>query len=104
MTVLDQAASKRYEVDECLDLARWDLHELGQSAYDARSARHGRLAFYIYNQHLNYTNICSNACRFCAYSRRKGQADAYVMSLDQVRTLLQTRNEEPIREVHIVGG
>jgi aminodeoxyfutalosine synthase len=95
---------QRLDRQECLDLARRPVHDIGQKAYEARLAQHGRKAFYVFNQHLNYTNICRNACRFCAYSRRKGQRDAYVMSLDEARSVLEQRNDDPVREVHIVGG
>ena len=34
-----------------------DLIGLGRIADHVRRARHGKKAFYIYNQHLNYTNV-----------------------------------------------
>lgn len=80
------------------------IHDLGAAALRQRRARHGDKAYYVYNQHINYTNICRNQCRFCAYSKRVGQEGGYTYSLDQVRKILTARQDQPIREVHIVGG
>lgn len=80
------------------------IHDLGSAALRQRRARHGDKAYYIYNQHVNYTNVCRNQCRFCAYSKRVGQEGGYTYSLQQVRELLVARLEQPIRELHIVGG
>ncbi|MFH2090877.1 MAG: aminofutalosine synthase MqnE, partial [Pseudomonadota bacterium] len=37
-----------------------DLIGLGRIADHVRRSLHGNKAFYIYNQHLNYTNVCKN--------------------------------------------
>lgn len=98
-------AGGRIDVNEALELAEHaDLHTLGELALAARTARFGDKAFYVYNQHLNYTDICANACRFCAFSRRVGDPEGYVHSVDEARALVRARAHEPIREIHIVGG
>jgi len=95
----------RIDRDEALVLARGAaVHDLGRAAFGVRSRLFQDRAYYIYNQHLNYTNVCSNACRFCAYSRRAGEEGAYTMSLEQVREAILSRIHEPIDEVHVVGG
>ncbi len=81
-----------------------DLMGVGRIADHARRQRHGNKAFFIYNQHLNYTNICKNRCRFCAYARDKDENGAYVWSMADVKKHLMDRIDEPIDEVHIVGG
>ena len=81
-----------------------DLIGLGQIADHVRRHRHNDKAFYIYNQHLNYTNICKNRCEFCAYAKDDGQKDAYVWTMDEIESKLMDRIDEPIAELHIVGG
>ncbi len=113
-SALDSAAMKRLatlksgeriSAEFALEIARKaSAHELGEAALKQRRARHGDRAYYVYNQHLNYTNVCRNQCRFCAYSKRIGEAGGYTYSLEQVRKLLLDRIEHPIREIHIVGG
>ncbi len=81
-----------------------DLIGLGWIANHVRTSLHGKKAYYIYNQHLNYTNVCKNRCRFCAYARDDGEKDAYVWSIDDIEKKLLDRIDEPIKELHIVGG
>lgn len=81
-----------------------DLHGLGQIAHAERLRRHGRKAFFIRNQHLNYSNVCRNRCVFCAYAKNAQDTGAYTFSLEDVRTQLLSRSSENIREIHMVGG
>ncbi len=81
-----------------------DLMGLGHIANYVRFKHHGNKAFYVYNQHLNYTNICKNRCRFCAYAKDNGEKDSYVWSMAQIEKRLMERIEEPVTELHIVGG
>ena len=69
-----------------------------------RERLHGKTAFYVYNQHINYTNICKNQCKFCAFGRQEGCEGAYVLSLDEIEEKMLQRIEEPITEIHVVGG
>lgn len=95
----------RISVEEGLVLAEsCDIHTLGELGKAARERRFGDKAFWVYNQHLNFTNICINACRFCAFSKRQGAEGGYTYSIDDIREKIRSRAHEPIREVHIVGG
>ena len=81
-----------------------DLLGVGRIAHAARCARHGNTAYYVYNQHLNYTNICKNRCRFCAYARDRQESGAYAWSIEEIARRLMDRIDEPVDELHIVGG
>lgn len=81
-----------------------DLIGLGQLADYVRKTHHQDKAYYIYNQHLNYTNVCRNKCRFCAFARDEHQVGSFTLSLEQIETNLRERMNEPIKELHIVGG
>lgn len=95
----------RIDLDEALELAeRCDVHTLGELGGMARRGRYGDTAYYVYNQHLNYTNICANQCRFCAFSKRVGDETGFTFSVDEARAKVRERAHEPIREIHIVGG
>ncbi|MDD5642527.1 MAG: aminofutalosine synthase MqnE, partial [Syntrophales bacterium] len=41
-----------------------DLLGVGYLANIVRERLHDRRAFYIYNQHINYSNVCVNGCKF----------------------------------------
>jgi aminodeoxyfutalosine synthase len=81
-----------------------DLLGVGALAQIVRERLHGNKAFYIYNQHLNYSNICVNGCKFCAFGRKAGDPGAYEMSLEEIFAKIEARAHEPITEIHIVGG
>ena len=80
------------------------LPALGYLANLVRERLNGRRAYYIYNQHINYSNVCINLCRFCAFGKEKGHPQAYEMSLEEIVRKIRERKDEPVREVHIVGG
>ncbi len=81
-----------------------DLLGVGALADAVRRRLHDNAAYYVVNRHLNYTNVCMNQCRFCAYARKDTDADAYTMSMDAVRLWVRTHPEPEVREIHIVGG
>ena len=99
------SAGLRLSAEDGLMLYRSpDITGLGRLANQVRRSRHGNTAFYVYNQHINYTNVCINRCRFCAFARDREENGAYTCSPEDVRNQLADRRDEPIREIHMVGG
>jgi aminodeoxyfutalosine synthase len=98
-------AGERLTVEDGVKLYECqNLPAVGALANRVRERLNGNRAYYIYNQHINYSNICVNGCRFCAFARNEGEDDAYRMTVDEVAAKVRERIEEPIRELHIVGG
>lgn len=81
-----------------------DLLALGSMANMVRERKNGTRAYYIYNQHINYSNICTNLCRFCAFGKDRKDPAAYEMTIEEVVEKIRERMNEPVSEVHIVGG
>ena len=99
------AAGGRISPEQALYLAREAApHAVWELARRDRVRRFGADAFWVYNQHLNYTNVCANACRFCAFSKRAGDPAGYTLTPEQAAAKVRERAAEPIREIHIVGG
>lgn len=48
-----------------------DILAVGYLANIVRERLNGDKAYYIYNQHVNYSNICTNLCKFCAFGKDK---------------------------------
>jgi aminodeoxyfutalosine synthase len=69
-----------------------------------RERRHGAKAFFVRNQHINYTNICNKFCKFCSFYAKKGGPEPYEYSLEEVRRRLTWHKDVNITEVHMVGG
>ncbi len=83
-----------------------DLHEMGRLASHVARKKNGRNVYFVMNRHINPTNICVNRCRFCAYSRSKGEDGAFELSIEEIVERLRPSAENlyPYKEVHIVGG
>ena len=81
-----------------------DLCGLGQLALAVKKHRHGNRAFFIANHHLNYTNVCENRCRFCAFHRPLGSPDSYAMTSEEAARRIADSPVSDLREVHLVGG
>jgi len=81
-----------------------DILALGYLANIVRERKNGNQAFFIYNQHINYSNVCTNLCKFCAFGKEKGHEQAYEMGVEDVRAKVRERLNEPITEIHMVGG
>lgn len=63
-------AGSRLTFEDGLALyASRDIHEIGRLADSVRRRKHGDLAYYNVNRHINYTNYCVLRCRFCSFFR-----------------------------------
>lgn len=80
-----------------------DLHEVGKLAHCVRTARFDNVAYFNSNVHINQTNVCVLACRFCAFRRGPKSEEAYSMSIDDYLSDLE-RYAQHVDEVHSVGG
>ena len=81
-----------------------DILALGYLANIVRKRLNGDNTYFIYNQHINYSNICTNLCKFCAFGCEKDSDVAYEMSVEEVKQKVRDRLDEPITEIHMVGG
>ncbi len=98
-------AGERLTMEDGLTLYRSNnILELGYLANMVRNRLNGDNTYFIYNQHINYSNICTNLCKFCAFGKEKGSDLAYEMSVQEVKEKVRLRLDEPITEIHMVGG
>ena len=62
-----------------------DLLGLGQMADNMRESLHpDGIVSFIIDRNINYTNVCINKCRFCAFYRDKNDPEAYVLSREKL--------------------
>ena len=85
-------------------LATPDLWSVGELAHRVRLARHGDVAYYNVNRHLNYSNVCALSCSFCEFHRKRGQDGAYEYTLDDIERQGVAARDAGATEMHIVGG
>jgi len=73
------------------------LHTLGRYADAHCRAIHGdEIRSYIIDRNINYTNICTAKCIFCAFKRRGDEHDAYTLEHEELY--------EKVRELSDIGG
>jgi aminodeoxyfutalosine synthase len=99
-------AGSRITTDEALVLYRdADLPFLGALANFVRERLNGNYTFFNRNFHIEPTNICVFDCKFCSYSRLLKQKDgAWELSEEEILDKVRSYDQQPITEVHIVGG
>ena len=62
-------------------LAEGSLFDLGLAADAVRRRKHPHdVVTYIVDRNVNYTNVCTTSCRFCAFYRPVGHPEGYVLS------------------------
>jgi len=81
-----------------------NLLDLGKRAFQIKKDLYKDDVFFVKNIHVNYTNICVNHCKFCAFSSNKGEDSAFDMSIEDILDYLKTNVDTDTTEVHIVGG
>jgi aminodeoxyfutalosine synthase len=98
-------AGRRLDLEDGLKLfSCQDIVAIGAMAHKVRTHLHGDVAYYVMNQHINYSNICVNGCRFCAFGKQQGDPLAFELSLQAILEKVRARGNAPLTEVHIVGG
>ena len=95
---------RRIDQAEALRLYHLPLQELGALAdhrrqlakKDAYGNRGNEVVTYIVDRNINYTNVCNVYCKFCAFYRVESDADAYVITYDEL--------DRKIEETLALGG
>jgi cyclic dehypoxanthinyl futalosine synthase len=66
-------------------MASRDLVALGRAAHAVTTRLHPEpYRTYNIDRNINYTNVCAAVCDFCAFYRKSGDADAYVMPREEL--------------------
>ena len=84
--ILDRAAAgERLSADEILALYDLPADEVAQAAHQARlRATDPECATYSIGGNIDYTTICTVACKFCAFYRARHQEGAYTLTFDEI--------------------
>ena len=79
--------------------------DLGIIANYIRQKKHGDITYFNRNFHIEPTNVCLYTCTFCSYSRLiKKRSEGWEYSLEEIMDIIHKYDEQPVTEVHIVGG
>ena len=82
-----------------------ELGYLGILANYIRENKHGNRTYFNRNFHIEPTNVCLYTCTFCSYSRLiKKRGEGWEYSMEEILDIVKKYDDEPVTEVHIVGG
>src|SRR5690348_8130615 len=92
------AGRSRLTEQQALELYyRASLHDLGEFAQAMTQRMHPEdYRTYVIDRNINYTNVCTAKCTFCAFRRDHEDEDSYTLSFEQIG--------EKIRELVSIGG
>jgi FO synthase len=85
-----------------------EVRQVAEVADDLRRRIAGDAVTYVYNRNINYTNVCTFKCRFCAFS--KGplslnlRGKPYLLELDEITQRVAEAEAEGATEVCLQGG
>ena len=106
-TVLSRAADgERLSAAEGERLLReGSFFELGLAADAVRRRKHPKgVVTYIVDRNVNYTNVCTTSCRFCAFYRPVGHPEGYVLTREQLGQKLQEVVDAGGVQILLQGG
>jgi cyclic dehypoxanthinyl futalosine synthase len=97
---------ERISPEEALELhERADLVTLGRLADAVRVRLHPEpVVTYIVDRNLNPTNVCITDCGFCAFYRRPGHDEAYVLERDEIYRRIQETVDQGGQQLLMQGG
>jgi FO synthase len=84
------------------------IAEITHAADETRQNSNGSLVRYVVNRNINYTNVCTYRCKFCAFSKGKTaealRGPAYDLSYDEIGRRAEEAWERGATEVCMQGG
>ncbi len=99
-------SGNRPKLNDCIHLIKSDnIYALGLVGGFLRDKLFGKVATFVNNIILNYTNVCITYCKFCAFYRPPGHNEAYTLPISEiVKRVLTSKQLFGISQVLIQGG
>ncbi|MDF9406942.1 dehypoxanthine futalosine cyclase [Pelotomaculum isophthalicicum JI] len=86
-------------------LASPDLLPVGRAADLARKRKHpDNIVTFIIDRNINYTNVCSSRCRFCAFWKEETDPEAYILDKETLFKKIEETIAANGTAVMIQGG
>ena len=97
---------KRINADDALILfENATLTELAWAADGKCNRKHpGKLKTYVIDRNINYTNICTSGCSFCAFYRSPDSSEGYVLTNSQILDKVSEALELGATQILMQGG
>ena len=96
------------EIERLFGARDADFRAVCATADRLRASAVGNVATYVVNRNINYTNICTYGCGFCAFSNgkrsREGAEKPYLLDLDEIGKRVREAWARGATEVCLQGG
>ncbi len=105
--ILDKAVrGERVTLEEGVRLFESDeIEKLGHAADRIMKRFHPEpVATFVIGRNINYTNFCDIYCKFCAFYRRPGHEEGYVLSNEEIFRKIQETVDVGGTEILMQGG
>ncbi len=81
-----------------------NLNLLTAAADELRKRNAGDLVTFVVDRNINYTNVCSSKCKFCAFYREEDAVDAYVLTIEEILSKVDEAVRLGATQILIQGG
>ena len=92
------------EANHLMNIKGADLYPLLATADYLRQEIVGNDVTFINNCNINFTNICTVRCGFCAFGKDADDPDAYILNDEQILAKAQGAVEKGAHEFCVMGG
>src|SRR3989304_1605663 len=98
--------NKRLSSKECLKLfSTKELTSLGMAADAVCRRKHPEdYRTYIIDRNINYTNICTSGCKFCAFYKEVEHSDGYIISKNSLFRKIEETLALSGKQILMQGG
>jgi len=100
------AGRDRLTVEQALHLYHHvPLAQLGRWANAVAERQHGnKVRTYVIDRNINYTNVCSAKCTFCAFRRDEDDADSYTLDREALHAKIAELSDIGGKQILLQGG
>ncbi len=101
---LDGGVPSQDDAIKLFECKRQELSALILAADELRHRTVGDVVTFVVNRNINFTNVCTARCGFCAFSKDLTEVDTYLLSPDQIAKRAEDAWRTGATEVCIQGG
>jgi cyclic dehypoxanthinyl futalosine synthase len=105
--ILEKAVSgERISLQDSIELFnKADIYQLGAAADKIREKLYPeKHVTFIIDRNINYTNICINQCRFCAFFRDIDSPEGYLLNKSEILKKVEEAVADGATQIMLQGG
>jgi len=97
--------ASRIEISETEELQNMSFYDLGRLAnFRLKNFGDDKKVSYIFNRMINYSNVCTAKCDFCAYHSSAGKLAAFALSDSKILELVEEAVNKGATQIMLQGG